>query len=154
MVSDSERLITLVMVHTAINVVIFERGPATLQSPEPLCLWPKICGPQGCRYPHYSHAGQPAGLIAQVLIQLGYPNQLLLDLDREHGVGDLLHPGVKLAQSRNAALLRIEPVAMALLDYLQQSRNGGKTWGRLSAAAFGRTWAPTILDRRRRPWLY
>lgn len=151
---NDTRSISAHMVQTAISVIVSHHGASTVEAPAPACDWPRLCAPQPCRYPRYSRDGRPCGLVARVLIQLGYPQHLLEDLDREHSVGDVLHPGVVLIESRNAALSRIEASAMALLGFLQARQYQGHSWGHLCTLAFGPRWGFTFRDRRRRPWLY
>lgn len=149
-----QRAITVEMVRTAINIVVFESGPRTVESPELPCEYRRLCDETFCRFPRYSRNGAAVGLVAKVLVQLGYPQQLLLDLDREHEMGEVIHPGVKLRRSRNAALTRIDAKGIELLNYLQEHQKTGVSWGDLSLLAFGPNWTPKLIDRRRRPWLY
>lgn len=147
------RVIDLDMVHNALNLVTFEQG-GHVEPPEGVCDWPKLCGPQGCRFPRYSRAGQPLGLVSHVLVQLGYPVELLKELDHEHEMGEVLHPGVKIGSSRNLALLRIDNRGMALLTFLQDHQKVGKSWQELAVEAFRPRKLIRRLDSRRRPWLY
>lgn len=148
------RVIPVTRVRTAIDLVVFAGGPGTVEAPEPPCEFTKLCSAQFCRFPRYSRNGAPTGLIGRILLQLGYPQQLLSDLDREHEIGEVMHPGVKIRRSRNAALCRIDERGMALLGYLQENQKVGISWGDLSALALGASWAPKLIDRRKRPWLY
>lgn len=148
------RMITADKVRNAINIVVWDAGPHTCETPEPPCEFTRLCDPEFCRFPRYQRNGAAAGLVGRTLVQLGYPVKLLLDLDREYEMGEVVHPGVKIATSRNAALARIDSKGRALLAWMQEHQKSGLTWGTLSAQAFGKTWRPQLLDRRRRPWLY
>lgn len=142
-------------VRTALNLVVFQQGHRTVERQERDCGW-EVCDDNGekiCYFPRYSRNGAPVGLTAKILIQLGYPVQLLLDLDREYEMGEILHPGVKIGRSRNQALARIEPAGKALLTFVQE-RQKLMSWGAVSVGAFESSWAPRAVDRRRRPWLY
>lgn len=125
-----------------------------VEPPEPVCAYESLCGPAGCRYPRYFRSLQPAGLVAHVLIELGYPRDLLKALDAEYEVGELLHPGVKIGRARNPALLRIDKPGRALLTFLQDRQKLGRSWGALAVEAVRPRWMIPYLDMRRRPWLY
>jgi hypothetical protein len=148
------RAITAADVRHAVNLVVFQNGPDTVEQSEPVCAYPKVCGEKGCLFPRYSRNGAPAGLVARALIQLGFPLQLLLDLDREHELGEVLHPGVKIARSRNKALERIEAAGMALLVQVQRQQKLSISYGQICLLAFGHRWLPKFLDQKKRPWLY
>lgn len=154
--TESSRAISVADIHRALDLVVYQGGPATVEQLEPLCGW-DVCSKTGdtfCLFPRYTRDGVAVGLTAKILIQLGYPHQLLLDLDREHELGDILHPGVKIVRSVNAALRRIDPTGIALLAFIQEQQKAGRSWGSITVKAFGPTARPRILDRRRRPWLY
>lgn len=143
-------------VRTALNLVVYQQGPRTVERPERDCGW-EVCADNEeriCYFPRYSRNGAAVGLTAKILIQLGYPVQLLLDLDREYEMGEILHPGVKIGRSRNQALARIEPSGVALLTFIQERQKLDLTWGGISLQAIEPSWAPRMVDRRRRPWLY
>ncbi len=148
-----ERLITVDAVKEAVHIVVFTTGPTTREKPEPPCEFGKLCGPQHCRFPRYARDGEPVGLVGKVLIQLGYPIKLLHDLDREHELGEVLHPGVKITSSRNAALCRLGYKGIALLGWLQENQKKD-TWGNLSSTAFGPKKLLRRRDAKRRPWRY
>lgn len=149
-----DRTITVDMIREAVNLVVFTQGPTTVEAPEPPCDFPKLCGPKHCRFPRYARHGEPVGLVGKTLLQLGYPSKLLLDLDREHELGEVIHPGVKIGNSRNAALARIGPKGMDLLIWLQEQQKSGRTWGDLTMTAFGPKRLLRGRDRKRRPWRY
>lgn len=149
----TSRAITMDMVHNALNLVTYE-NPNVVEAPGPVCDWPKLCGEVGCRFPRYSRAGSPSGLVSAVLVALGYPVEVLKELDHEHEMGELLHPGVKISRSRNLALLRIDNRGMALLTFLQDHQKVGKSWQELAVDAFRPRRTLRRLDARRRPWLY
>lgn len=153
MSEPTTRVIDMDMIHNALNLVTLEQGDY-VEAPEPVCDWPRLCGREGCRFPRYSRAGEPLGLVAHLLMQLGYPAGLLKELDHEHRMGELLHPGVKIGQSRNLALLRIDNRGMALLTFLQDHQKVGKSWQELAVDAFRPRRTLRRLDARRRPWLY
>lgn len=135
----------------AVALVTFHMGH-TVEEPEPTCDLPNLCGP-ACRYPRYYRNG-PSGLVGNVLVELGYPSELLKALDCEYEIGEVLHPGVKIGRSRNPALNRVEPAALALLGFFQNSQKLGWSWNRIVEEALRpKSWF-TRLDARRRPWLY
>ena len=140
-------------VHQALNLVTFYHGD-TVEDAEPACEWPRLCDQQYCRFPRYCRNGEPTGLVGHVLVELGYPLALLQDLDREYELGEVLHPGVKIGRSRNAALRRIDRRGVALLAYLQDHQKVGWSWSDIALQAFRPRWMIQRLDRRRRPWLY
>lgn len=147
------RYIEVDKLQSAINLACFYDG-VTVESPEPVCDWASLCGPQGCKFPRYFRCGKPVGLTARVLIEVGYPNDLLMDLDREYELGEVLHPGVKIGRSRSAALSRIDRQGMALLSFLQDHQKIGWSWNDIAVAAFRPRRMIRRLDARRRPWLY
>lgn len=147
------RRITVDMLHNALNLVTYHFG-AVLEGPEPPCDWTRLCGQRFCRFPRYHRKGEPIGLTAHVLVELGMPVQLLRDLDCEYEVGEVLHPGVKIGRSRNAALSRVDRPGVALLSYLQDHQKIGWDWQRIAVQAFRPRWMIRRLDARRRPWLY
>lgn len=149
----TDRIITVDIVHAALNLVTYEH-PEHVEPQEPVCDWRKLCGDHGCKFPRYSRGGKPVGLTAHLLIQLGYPLDLLKALDFEFEIGELLHPGVKIGQSRNLALLRLDSKAMALLVFLQNHSKLGRSWSELAVDAFRPRRMIKRLDARRRPWLY
>lgn len=151
-VQTESDFLVLATVRDALNVVVYE-GSGRVDPSEPACDWIALCGVQACKFPRYFR-GEPTGLIAHTLIQLGFDTHLLKDLDCEYEVGEVMHPGVKIHNSRNIELLRVEPRAISLLGWIQKRRHSGMTWGELSCAAFTpyRLLAP--IDRKRRPWLY
>ena len=154
--SDSNtltRAISVDQIHQALNLVTFYHGD-TVEAPEPICLWPKLCGQKFCQFPRYARGGGPAGLTAHVLQRLGYPLDLLKALDLEYEISEVLHPGVKIGRSRNSALLRIDRPGVALLSYLQEHQKVGWSWSDIAVQAFRPRWMIRHLDRRRRPWLY
>ncbi len=148
------RIITVPMIRNALNLVCFH-APDQVEEPEPACDWSaKLCPRDQCLFPRYFRDGQANGLTAQVLLGLGYPVELLKDLDREYEMGEVLHPGVKIGRSRNAALGRIVPAGMALLSFLQENQKTGLSWGEIATLAFRprALLVPKIVDSRRRPW--
>jgi hypothetical protein len=149
----AQRRITTAMVQEALHLVVFD-SPLTVQSAEPPCAWPRLCGERSCQFPRYFRDGAPAGLVARILLQLGYSTELLKDLDREHEVGEVVHPGVKIDRSRNAALRRIDDDGVKLLGFLQERQSGGLSWSALTVAALGPRPLLAFMDRRRRPWRY
>jgi len=146
------RSITVDMVHEALNLACFHYG-TTVEAAEPACDWPRLCG-SSCQFPRYHRGGLPVGLTAQVLIELGYPTDLLKELDREYEMSEVLHPGVKIARSRNLALRRIEPAGLYLLAFLQDNQKNNWSWNKIAETAFKPRWMIKRLDARRRPWLY
>lgn len=147
------RIITPGAVRNALNLVTYY-DPDHIEDPEPPCEWTKLCAQDMCLFPRYFRRGEPAGLTANVLLRLGYPTDLLKDLDREYEIGEVLHPGVKIGRSRNAALGRIDRRGVALLSFLQNNQKVGWTWGEIALQAFRPRWMIKRLDARRRPWLY
>lgn len=147
------RAITLDQLREAIDLVCFRHGH-TVEAPEPVCEWPNLCDQSYCRFPRYARSGEPSGLTAHVLVQVGYPKGLLAELDREFEVGEVLHPGVKIGRSRNAALRRLDRRGRALLGYLQNHQKLGWSWNDIVDQAFRPGWMIKRLDARRRPWLY
>jgi hypothetical protein len=147
------RQITVDMIHQALNLVTFHHGER-VEAPELPCAWKRLCDENYCRFPKYFRNGSPTGLTAHVLMELGYPSTLLRDLDCEYEVGEVLHPGVKIGRSRNAALGRIDRRGIALLAYLQDHQKVGWSWSDIADKAFQPRWMIARLDKRRRPWLY
>lgn len=148
------RTITATDVRNALNLVVFHVGPGTVEAEDPACPYEVCKGERTCLFPRYSRNGVPVGLTARVLMQLGYPLQLLLDLDREHEMGDIFHPGVKIGRSSNAALRRITAAGLSLLSFIQEHQKLGISWGDICLLAFEPRWRPRILDSRKRPWVY
>jgi hypothetical protein len=136
----------------AINLLCFHEGD-TVEAPEPVCDWPSLCGQEGCKFPRYFRSG-PAGLTAEVLLEVGLPVDVLLAMDREYELGEVLHPGVKIARSRNAALARLDKQGVALLSFVQDHQKLGWSWNDIAVAAFRPRRMIRMLDARRRPWLY
>lgn len=149
-----DRQITVDMVHNALNLWTLPPMGYTVEGPEPACDWPRLCHENFCRFPRYLRDGEPNGLVACLLIELGYPLDLLKDLDVEYELGEVLHPGVKIGRSRNPALTRIDRPALKLLAYLQDAQKIGWSWSDIAAYAFRPRWMIARLDKRRRPWLY
>lgn len=147
------RQITLADVKQALLLVTYRLGEC-VEAPEPPCSWLGLCGPQGCRFPRYYRGAEPCGLVAHILIELGFPRDLLKALDAEYEVGEVLHPGVKIGRSRNAALGRIDKPGIQLLAFLQGQQKEGKSWNAIAAEAFRPRRMIPYLDARRRPWLY
>lgn len=147
------RPISVAMIHDALNLVTYHDG-GHVEGPELPCQWPQLCAPTFCRFPRYARHGAPTGLTAHVLSELGYPLQVLKELDLEYEIGEVLHTGVKIARSRNAALVRIDRRGVALLGYLQNHQKVGWSWARIAEQAFRSSWMIRRLDARRRPWLY
>lgn len=139
--------------HEALNLVCYHDGDM-VESPEPACDWPKLCGDQACKFPRYYRSSHPVGLTARALIEVGYPVDLLKDLDCEYEIGEVLHPGVKIGGSRNAALRRLDNRGVALLSYVQEHSKTGWSWNEIVTAAFRPRRTIKRLDARRRPWLY
>lgn len=147
------RTISVDQVHEALNLVTYHDGDV-VEGPEPVCEWSSLCGSRFCRFPRYFAAGGPSGLVANVLVELGYPHGLLKALDCEYEVGEVLHPRVKIGRSRNSALARIDRRGVALLAYMQDHQKVGWSWSDIAYHAFRPRWTITRLDARRRPWLY
>lgn len=146
--------ITADMVKNALGLVTYHHGEV-VERAEPVCEWPKLCGDTGCRFPRYQRGGGPVGLTAHVLTELGYPLDVLKELDHEYEVGEVMHPGVKIARSRNAALARIDNRGMALLAFLQDNQKTARPWQAIAAAAYRPVYRfIPVLNARRRPWLY
>ena len=102
----------------------------------------------------YLDQGKPNCLVAEILIELGFPTTLLRDLDRERPVGALHRDGVDIAESRHPALRRIDPVALQLLQYCQRMQDRGFIWMYIAEDAFKISgWTTTKWQLRRRPWL-
>lgn len=147
------RKIDVDMVHRALNLVTYHFGQ-TVEALEPVCDWPRLCHEHFCRFPRYSRNAEPVGLVGHVLLELGLPISLLKDLDMEYELGEVLHPGVKIASSRNPALRRIDRRGIALLAYLQDHQKLSWSWADIAEQAFRPRWMIQRLDKRRRPWLY
>lgn len=140
-------------VMTAVDLVTYHHGN-TVEAPEPGCSWPKLCGDAFCRFPRYYRGGEPVGLVATVLVELGYPRDLLKSLDAEYEIGEVLHPGVKIGRSRNPALQRIDRPGVKLLAHLQDRQKLGQSWSDIADDAMRARRMIRYLDARRRPWLY
>lgn len=138
-------------VRAAMDLVTFQ-APHTEELSE-RCAWDKLCGPV-CRFPRYLRGGKPNGLVATILIELGFGLSVLKELDTEYELGEVLHPGVKIERSRNAAIARIEPSGLALLAFLQENPGGGRTWNEITIDAIRPGWTIKYFDAKRRPWLY
>jgi hypothetical protein len=136
----------------AVNLVCLHDG-GTVEPPEPVCDYSALCGLEGCKFPRYFRCG-PVGLVAQVLLEVGFPADLLRAMDREYEVGEVLHPGVKIGRSRNAALARLDKQGVALLSFLQDHQKIGWSYHDIAVAAFRPRRMIRRLDARRRPWLY
>jgi hypothetical protein len=147
------RQITSELVMAAVHLATY-RQPDLVEDREPVCEFSRLCGPTGCRFPRYQRAGEPTGLVAHVLLELGYPQDLLKALDTEYEVGEVLHPGVKIGRSRNAALARVDNPGMDLLVFLQERQKDGRSWAELGVLAIRPRRTLKSLDRGRRPWLY
>lgn len=147
------QIITVDRIHQALDVATARLGE-TVEPPEPRCDYIRLCGNQFCRFPRYYYGAEPTGLTAHVLIELGYPVDLLKALDCEYEIGEVLHPGVKIGRSRNPALARIVKPGMALLVYIQEHQKCGWSWEDIAHHAFRPRWSVKYLDCRRRPWLY
>lgn len=145
--------ITVDTLHEALHLICYHDGDM-VESPEPFCDWPRLCGDASCRFPRYYRSGHPVGLTSRVLLKVGYPVDLLKDLDCEYEVGEVLHPGVKIGRSRNAALARLGRQGVALLGFLQDHQKVGWSWNDIVVAAFRPRRMIKRLDQRRRPWLY
>jgi hypothetical protein len=146
------RAITAANVLEAMHLVVLESGDF-VEAPEPVCAWPKLCG-EICRFPRYFRNGHPTGLVSHVLLELGYPRDLLKQLDTEYEISEVLHPGVKIGRSRNAALYRVERSGRLLLTFLQERQKLGVSWLDISVEAVRPRRMIRYLDCRRRPWLY
>lgn len=144
--------ITVDQVHEALNLVTFHLGD-TVEELEPRCEWFKLCGERYCRFPRYYNNG-PHGLVANTLVELGYPQDLLKQLDWEYEISEVLHPRVKIGRSRNPALARLDRRGIALLAYCQDHQKVGWSWSDIVERAFRPRWTIARLDARRRPWLY
>lgn len=144
--------ISVDMVCRAVQAVAF-KTPARIEAPYFHCVYPRLCGKASCRFPRY-YDGEAQGIVACTLLKLGLPVSLLKDLDTEYEVGEVLHPGVKIANSRNAALTRIDPKGMALLAWLQEQGKHRVHWHRLHLRAFTPRKGMKWTDKKKRPWLY
>lgn len=103
----------------------------------------------------YVVKGRPSCLVAAVLHRLGYSTAVLRSLDHEHPTGEIARIGVPVSESRHKKLNRIEPAARALLQYVQDAQDRGKTWGAVVDAAFRRSrWRSEGYLRQRKPWLF
>lgn len=107
--------------------------------------------------PRYVHRGEPACLVALVLIRLGFSQGVLKALDQEHPTGALCEAGVRLAESRHPALRKIDPVARQLLQYVQDQQDRGQRWADIVRAAFTPvkpfTFAGLRWPTSTKPWL-
>ncbi len=140
-------------VQAALAMVTFEH-PDMIETIEPSCRWPRLCGDSGCTFPRYYRNGHPNGLVAHVLAGLGYPHELLKALDCEYEIGEVLHPGVRITNARNVALTRMDDRGRALLGFCQAQQRLGFSWRRIAHEAFRPRRMVQLLDARRRPWLY
>lgn len=106
--------------------------------------------------PRYCGADGANCLVGKILSRLGFPDQLLVQLDNEFPLGELLSSGVRISESRNPALERIEPKAMALLAYLQDGQDAGLPWIDVFYYAYAKPsrLIPIKYVRERRPWLF
>lgn len=138
-------------VRLAMDLVTYE-APDTVESPEK-CPWNRLCG-DWCRFPRYVRQGEPWGLVAAILTQLGFGLDVLKQLDTEYEVGEVLHPGVKIGRSRNKAIGRIDPAGIALLAFLQEHQRSGLTWNAITIEAIRPRRTIKYVDSKRRPWLY
>ncbi len=103
----------------------------------------------------YIDRGQPNCLVALVLLRLGFSVGVLRALDQEHPVGELCQAGVKVAESRHPALKKIDPLARALLQFVQDGQDRGERWESIVADALSPTWWATgRRNRDRKPWLF
>lgn len=110
--------------------------------------------PAGAGLPaRYIANGRPDCLVARVLVRLGFSVGVLRALDEEYPVGELCAPGVHLAESRHPALRKLDPLALRLLDYVQNQSERGVPWGRIVARTFATTMRVPIVWKRNRPWL-
>lgn len=105
--------------------------------------------------PRYISDGVPNCLVGNVLSALGFDADVLTELDAEFPIGELLSSGIRIGESENPALARIDEVAMALLTYLQDGQDAGLSWIDIFHAAFAKPsrLIPTKYVRERRPWL-
>lgn len=105
--------------------------------------------------PRYIAQGEPVCLVAKVLTRLGFSVGVLKQLDTEPRIGDILHKGVKVAESRHPALRKIDPVALRLLAYVQDQQDRGQKWANIVGEAFNRSrYLPVRWDQKRKPWLF
>lgn len=102
----------------------------------------------------YIDRGKPDCLVARSLAKLGFSTGVLKALDQEHPVGEILHAGVRVEESRHPALRKIDPLALRLLQYVQDQQDNGQRWGRIVADAFSTSVWRTPFDHRRKPWLF
>jgi len=102
----------------------------------------------------YIDGGRPNCFVALVLTRLGFSVGVLRALDEEHPTGELIHAGVRVAESRHPALKKLDPVARQLLQYVQDCQDRGERWGRIvNDALTPNKWFGQLWDRRHRPWL-
>lgn len=147
------QIITVDRIHQALNLLCFQNG-TMVEAPELRCEYPKLCGRVSCTFPRYYYGAFPAGFTARVLIELGYPVDLLKALDCEFEEGEVLHPGVKIGRSRNMALTRIVEPGIRLLTFVQDHQKIGWSWNDIVLRAFRPRRTVKLVDQRRRPWLY
>lgn len=102
----------------------------------------------------YVEQGKPACLVARALARLGFSVGVLKALDAERPVGELLAPGVRVEESRHPALRKLDPMALRLLQYVQDQQDSGRRWGRVVGDAFTTSVWRGPFDRRRKPWLF
>lgn len=100
----------------------------------------------------YLDNGQPSCLLARVLVKLGFSAGVLQELDREYPTGEIIHAGVPISASRHPALVKIDPIAMRLLQFVQDQQDVGRDWTAVVRAAFRRSPLRGIWERKR-PWL-
>jgi len=83
--------------------------------------------PEGGLTPRFVEHGQCACLVGAMLYRLGVELRTLRNLDREdQRIRDSVHPFWN----------RFDPVALALLDHLQNGNDGASPWGRVRWGAF------------------
>lgn len=99
----------------------------------------------------YLVAGKPNCLVAKVMARLGFSTTVLRALDREHAIGNVIHPGVRLSESRHPALRALDARTLALLQHIQDCQDAGQRWGAIARKAFSP--APWFLPERSKPWL-
>lgn len=103
----------------------------------------------------YVEHGEPVCLVAKILMKLGYSIGVLKELDREYPMGEIVHAGVLIGSSRHPALRKIQPEAIALLQFLQDRQDRGWTWSQIALKAFEpKGLMLAKFDQRNRPWLY
>jgi hypothetical protein len=104
--------------------------------------------------PRYFANGKPNCLVGKILSALGFEDETLQQLDDEFPLGEILTPGIRITESRNQALARVTPQALALLGFLQDGQDDGIPWAvRLRAAFTKPALIPARLWETRRPWV-